>query len=167
MISGLPYLAMASSSASTQKLASSVFDSRQASTLRVAQSMIAIRYREAVPKWNVGNVVASNMVGPRDRKLSQQIWPDLMLRVFRKYPVNLVHQINRGLIKADRRVIDRRSADLGPLALPRQVKVGVVLTDHLAAFRRAHRFSPCDKKYFPPQVGRSWHEALSSVSSFR
>jgi len=34
---------MASFKASTQKLASSVFDSRQDSTLRVAQSMIATR----------------------------------------------------------------------------------------------------------------------------
>ena len=46
MISGVPYLAMASSSASTQKLASSVFDNRQDKTLRVAQSMIATRYRK-------------------------------------------------------------------------------------------------------------------------
>jgi hypothetical protein len=43
MISGLPYLAMASFKASAQKLASSVFDNRYASTLRVAQSMIATR----------------------------------------------------------------------------------------------------------------------------
>ena len=39
MISGLPYLAMAAFKASTQKLASNVFESRQARTLRVAQSM--------------------------------------------------------------------------------------------------------------------------------
>jgi endonuclease/exonuclease/phosphatase (EEP) superfamily protein YafD len=45
MISGLPYLARASLKASTQKLASSVFESRHASTLRVAQSMIATRYK--------------------------------------------------------------------------------------------------------------------------
>lgn len=45
MISGGPNLAMASFSASMQKSASSVFDIRQASTLRVRQSMIAARYR--------------------------------------------------------------------------------------------------------------------------
>ena len=45
MISGVQCLAMAALSASTQKLASSVFESRQASTLRVAQSMIATKYR--------------------------------------------------------------------------------------------------------------------------
>ena len=42
-ISGLPCRARASSSVSVQKLASSVFDSRQASTYRLAQSMIATR----------------------------------------------------------------------------------------------------------------------------
>ena len=40
---GLPYRAMASSSAATQKSASMVFDSRQARTLRLAQSMTATR----------------------------------------------------------------------------------------------------------------------------
>ena len=44
-ISGLPYLDSASAKASTQKEASMVFDSRQARTWRVAQSMIATRYR--------------------------------------------------------------------------------------------------------------------------
>lgn len=43
IISGLPYLARASFSASTQKLASSVLDNRHASTFRVAQSIIATR----------------------------------------------------------------------------------------------------------------------------
>lgn len=44
-ILGLPYLAMASLNASTPKLAPSVLESRQTSTLRVAQSMLATRYR--------------------------------------------------------------------------------------------------------------------------
>ena len=69
-------------------------------------------------------------------------------RILRKYPVNLMHQLNCRLIKANRRVIDRGTADLEQLALARQAKVGVVLADHLAAFRRAHRFSPCNKKSF-------------------
>src|SRR2546427_13177767 len=43
-ISGRPKRASASSSASTQKSAPSVFDSRQASTARLCQSMIATRY---------------------------------------------------------------------------------------------------------------------------
>jgi hypothetical protein len=41
IISGLPYRAIASSNASTQKLASNVLESRQVKTLRVAQSIIA------------------------------------------------------------------------------------------------------------------------------
>jgi hypothetical protein len=45
LISGLPYLGMASFNALTQKLVSSVFDSRYTSTLLVAQSMIATRYK--------------------------------------------------------------------------------------------------------------------------
>ena len=44
MISGGPNLWIASFNASTQKSASSVFDSRQASTFRVNQSMMATRY---------------------------------------------------------------------------------------------------------------------------
>ena len=42
-ISGVPQRRSASSSASTQKLVSSVFDSRHASTMRECQSMIATR----------------------------------------------------------------------------------------------------------------------------
>ena len=43
-ISGRPYFLIASSSASTQKCVVSVFDSRQAKTLRLATSKIAIKY---------------------------------------------------------------------------------------------------------------------------
>ena len=42
-IAGAPYRVRASSRASVQKPASSVFDSRQARTYRLAQSMIATR----------------------------------------------------------------------------------------------------------------------------
>lgn len=46
IISGLPYRAIASSNASTQKLASNVLESRQVKTLRVAQSIIATKYKK-------------------------------------------------------------------------------------------------------------------------
>ena len=46
MKSGRPNLWMASFSASMQKSASSVFEMRHASTLRVSQSMMAIRWRK-------------------------------------------------------------------------------------------------------------------------
>ncbi len=45
MIPGLPYLAMASFRASTQKSASILLDKRQLKTLRLCQSMIATRYK--------------------------------------------------------------------------------------------------------------------------
>src|SRR5271167_1744825 len=45
-IRGLPNRSSASSSAAAQKLASLVFDSRHARTARLAQSMIATRYRK-------------------------------------------------------------------------------------------------------------------------
>ncbi len=149
IVSGLPCRAIASSSASTQKLASSVFESRQDSTLRHDRYQI----QKAMLDWDVGDVAAPNLSGPRDCQLSQQIGIDPMLRVFlagvwalinglqthnahqathtmpprrepglgkiscnlaaakerilRKYPVNLMHQIKRRGIKADRRVIVR------------------------------------------------------------
>ena len=45
-----------------------------------------------------------------------------------------MHQINRGQIKTDRRVIDQGVASLEQLVLTRQAQVGVLFADHLAAF---------------------------------
>lgn len=45
MVSDSPNLAIALFNASTQKSASSVFEMRQANTVRVCQSIIATRYR--------------------------------------------------------------------------------------------------------------------------
>src|SRR5262252_7531887 len=50
-ISGRPKRAKASSSADTQNDVSTAFDRRQASTARLAQSMIATRYRKP---WPIG-----------------------------------------------------------------------------------------------------------------
>ena len=72
-----------------------------------------------------------------------------MKQGLRKYLVKLLHQINRGLIKANWRVIDRGTADLEQLALPSQAQLSVLFEDHFSAFRRAHHFNPCDKKSFP------------------
>jgi hypothetical protein len=55
-ISGRPKRAKASSSADTQNDVCIVFDRRQASTARLAQSMIATRYRRPGP---IGNGVRS------------------------------------------------------------------------------------------------------------
>jgi hypothetical protein len=46
LISGLPYLVMASFKASTQKSASMLFDNRQLKTLRLYQSIIATKYKK-------------------------------------------------------------------------------------------------------------------------
>ncbi len=74
-------------------------------------------------------------------------------RVLRKYLVNLMHQFNLGLIKANRCVMDRGPVDLERLTLTRKAKVGGVLTDHCTAFTGAHRFSPCDRKSFSTASG--------------
>jgi len=62
MISGLPYLVMASFKASTQNLASSVFESRHASTFRVAQSIMATRYKNprcTIARQAIGTIAES------------------------------------------------------------------------------------------------------------
>jgi len=69
-------------------------------------------------------------------------------RILGEYPVNLMHQVNRSRIKADRRLVDRGTADFEQLALARKAQARVLFTDHLSAFRRAYRFSPGDKKSF-------------------
>jgi hypothetical protein len=65
-----------------------------------------------------------------------------------------MYQINGGLIKADRRVINRGAANPEQLALARQAQSVFSLRPLIdTAYRlpgsgRAHRFSPCDKKSF-------------------
>ena len=56
-----------------------------------------------------------------------------------------MHQVKRCGIKTDWRVVDRRKTDPEQLTLACQAQIGVLFTDHLAAFSGAHRFSPCYK----------------------
>src|SRR5258707_4846126 len=73
-IFGVPCRASASSSAAMQKPASIVFDKRHARTARLAQSMIATRYRKPSA---IGNDVAGpDMIGLGDAHAAQQIGID-------------------------------------------------------------------------------------------
>jgi hypothetical protein len=93
MISGFPYLAMASFRASTQKLASSVLerdlvrhwseDNGRAPGQDFAGCPIheCDQIEEAVPHRDIGYVAAPDMVGALDWQLSQQIGIDRVLRV--------------------------------------------------------------------------------------
>ena len=70
-----------------------------------------------------------------------------------------MHQINRRLIKANRRVIDRRPADLEQLALARQAQIGILFADHLAAFDGLIASALVTKNHSPPPADQSWREA--------
>src|SRR5260370_29315057 len=84
-ISGLPRRANASSSADTQNDTSMVFDSRQASTARLAHLTLSLskgdhchEIEEPAPDRYVGDVRRPYLVRPIDRQVAQEI---------RKYPV--------------------------------------------------------------------------------
>src|SRR5262245_42949058 len=76
-ISGRPKRASASCSAARQNEVSMVFDSRQANTARLAQSMTATK---AAPDRDVGDVGAPDLVRPFDRKAAQKIGEYLLPR---------------------------------------------------------------------------------------
>ena len=67
-------------------------------------------------------------------------------RILSKYPLYLMHQINRGRIKTIRLVIDQGAVNLEQLGPTRYAQFRVLFADHLAAFSRAQRFHPCGEK---------------------
>ena len=82
-ISGLPCRARASSSASVQKLASSVFDRRQGQNEPARPVHDRHQVKEAALHRDVGDVGAPDMVRPLDRQTPEQIRPDPVLGVGR------------------------------------------------------------------------------------
>jgi len=73
---------MASSSAATQKSASIVFDSREARTLRLAQSMLATRYKKPRAHRDIRHIGTPDVIWPLDDEVAQQIGIDPVLRVW-------------------------------------------------------------------------------------
>src|ERR1700680_487297 len=99
-ISGFPYREIASSSASTQNSAPSVFDNRHASTARLTQSMIHRQVEEALGHRDVR---APDLIDPLDRNPTEQVGVDLvghrrLARVILgrgKIPINPASRIRR------------------------------------------------------------------------
>src|SRR3954447_4496616 len=89
-ISGLPNRSRASSSASMQKSASIVFETRHDSTLRVAQSITATKLEKAAPHRYIRDVCTPDLVRPLDRHPAQQIRIDLVLGMQNRRPWPLI-----------------------------------------------------------------------------
>src|SRR5207248_7849025 len=77
-ISGRPYWQSASSSASTQNSAPSVFDNRHASTARLYPVHDHHQVEEALGHRDVGDVRAPDLIDPLDRDPAEQVGVDLV-----------------------------------------------------------------------------------------
>ena len=83
----------------------------------------------------------------------------------RNYSVNLIHQINRGRIKTDQRVIDLEVANLEQVALTRQAQILVVRFFSLSEKRQPY-LEPLAVNMCSPALGETgdWWQSIRLFS---
>ena len=95
-----------------QKLASNVLESRKVKTLRVAQSIIATKYKKTVLDRNAGNVAAPVARLRSPTEAGKQQSGGFGRTGIGEHPINLMHQLKCLSIYPNWCAIDRRAADL-------------------------------------------------------